>query len=110
MLQAVGLGFSHCTSRPGWSLREKERREHKDCHAQMMMSMFSGFMTQVSGMMMRQPPGPMSSFPHVYPPYSRTVNSTFPGQDFIPNYRCETLTEPSSVDNDPELETNVQSD
>ena len=68
--------------------REKERREHEGCHVQMMMSMFSGFMTQMGGRMMCQPPGPMSSFPHVYPPYSHTVNPTFPGQDFIPNYRC----------------------
>ena len=35
--------------------REKERREHKDRHAQMMMPMFSGFMTQLGGMMMHQP-------------------------------------------------------
>jgi len=55
-------------------------------------------------------PGPMSSFPRVYPPYSHTVNPTFPSQDFILNYRCETLIDPSSVDNDPELENNVQSD
>jgi len=76
----------------------------------MMISMFSGFMTQLGGMMMCQPPGPMSSFLHVYPPYSHTVNPTFPSQDFIPSYRFETLTDPNSVDNDPELETNVQSD
>ena len=35
--------------------REKERREHEDCHAQMMMPMFSGFMTQLGGTMMCQP-------------------------------------------------------
>ena len=38
--------------------REKERREHEDLHAQMMMSMFTGFMTQMSSMTMSQPQAP----------------------------------------------------
>ena len=77
----------------------------------MMMSIFTGFMTQMSSMMMSQPPGTMSSFPHVYPHYNHTAgNPKFPGQDFMSNYSSVPFTNPSSVDNDPELDPNVQSD
>ena len=70
----------------------------------MMISMFTGFMTQMSSMM-SQPPGPMSSFPHVYPHYNHaTGNPIFPGQDFMPNYSSVPFTNRSSVDNDPELD------
>ena len=91
--------------------REKETREHEDHYAQMMMSIFTGFMTQMSSMMMSQPPDPMSSFPHVYPHYNHAAgNPTFPGQDFMPNCSNVPFTNPSSVDNDPELDSNAQSD
>jgi len=87
--------------------REKERREHEDRHAQMMMSMFSGFMTQMSSMMMSQP--------LIFSKWlSALRNPTFPSQDFMPNYNSNyssvPFTNPNSVDTEPELDPNMQPD
>ena len=80
----------------------------------MMMSMLSGFMTQMSSMMMSQPVAPISSFPNGYPHYNHAGNSTFPSQDFMPNYNSNyssvPFTNPNSVDTEPELDPNIQPD
>ena len=92
--------------------REKERMEHEDRHAQMMMSMFTNFMTQMGGMMMTQTPGPMSPYPPGFPHYSPNSNPTFTGQDFMPSYNSVPFSSSSycpksgSVDANSELDPN----